>query len=126
AQVHRQLDRVAGGGCDRDVHLPVQGDRVLRGAVCDLSGDGGDGMARLAPQHDRQPAVTSGRVVCVTGPESTGKTTLATELAAALAAPLVAEVSRRYLAGRSGYGPEDVLAIAREQQAAEQRALAAG
>lgn len=63
-------------------------------------------------------------VICVTGAECTGKTTLSRYLAETLAVPMVPEVARTYLAGRSGYQREDVLAIARAQQAAEQAALA--
>ncbi|MCZ6710948.1 MAG: ATP-binding protein [Gammaproteobacteria bacterium] len=67
-----------------------------------------------------------GLVVCVTGPESSGKTTLASELARALAVPLVTEVAREYLAGKSSYDADDLLAIARAQLSAEQNALAEG
>jgi nicotinamide riboside kinase len=84
----------------------------------------------MAAQHE------VGLVLCVTGPESTGKTTLARDLAAALTAPLVEEVARAYLAGgggaarirqtRTGYTRDDVLTIARLQLAAEQAALATG
>lgn len=73
-------------------------------------------------------------IICVTGSESTGKTTLATALAKRLDAPLVAEVARDWLAARThrqgggtvsdAYGPDDVLAIAREQEDAEKVALA--
>lgn len=73
-------------------------------------------------------------VICVTGAESTGKSTLAAHLAASLDAPLVPEVARGYLERRSdprpgasathGYGPEDVEAIARAQLEAEIAALA--
>jgi len=63
-------------------------------------------------------------VLCVTGVECTGKSTLARQLAEWLDAPLVPEVARTFLAGRSGYTAEDVLAIAREQLAAEAVALA--
>lgn len=69
------------------------------------------------------PAPHAPLIICLTGAECTGKTTLARELADALQTPLVAEVSRDYLAGRASYGPEDVLAIARAQMAAEQAAL---
>ena len=62
-------------------------------------------------------------VICVTGAECTGKTTLAEHLAQALDVPLVPEVARRFLVGRTGYEKEDVLAIARAQQAAERSAL---
>lgn len=67
-----------------------------------------------------------GLVVCVTGPESTGKTAIAQQLAGALAVPLVPEVAREYLAERPKYDQEDLLAIARAQLAAEQDALAEG
>jgi nicotinamide riboside kinase len=63
-------------------------------------------------------------IICVTGAECTGKTTLAETLAATLQVPLVPEIARAYLAGTTGYTADDVLAIAREQQAAEQAALA--
>ncbi|MBX3707420.1 MAG: ATP-binding protein [Pseudomonadales bacterium] len=68
----------------------------------------------------------TGLVICVTGPESTGKTTLARELAATLAAPLVPEAARVYLAGRRGYDRADVLAIARMQLEWERTALERG
>lgn len=64
-------------------------------------------------------------VLCVTGAECTGKSTLARQLADWLEAPLVPEVARTFLAGRSGYTANDVLAIAREQLAAETLALSA-
>lgn len=67
-----------------------------------------------------------GLVVCLTGPESTGKSTIAEQLASALAVPLVPEVAREYLAGRPDYEQSDLLAIARAQLAAEQDALAEG
>lgn len=77
------------------------------------------------------PTSEPGLVVCLTGPESTGKSTLAQELATALAVPLVPEVARDYLqrravVGQPGYAPEDLLNIAKQQLAAEQAALAAG
>jgi len=63
-------------------------------------------------------------IVCLTGSECTGKTTLACALAELYQAPLVEEAARAYLAGRTGYGCEDVLAIAREQLRLEAEALA--
>lgn len=70
-------------------------------------------------------------ILITTGPESSGKTTLAGGLSTALQAPLVNEVSRDYLNARYAqqpdyrYQPDDLLQIARLQQAAEQRALQA-
>lgn len=64
-----------------------------------------------------------------TGAESSGKTTLATQLAATLQAPLVTEASRDYLnelySRQPGYQyrEEDLLTIARRQHAREQQAL---
>ena len=64
-----------------------------------------------------------------TGAESSGKTTLATQLAAALNAALVTEASRDYLNARYRVQPgyqyqqDDLLAIARLQHAREQAAL---
>jgi len=62
--------------------------------------------------------------VCLTGPESSGKTTLAKQLAEELAVPLVEEVARDYLSGRLDYTSEDVLQIA-EMQIAQEKALRA-
>jgi nicotinamide riboside kinase len=62
-------------------------------------------------------------VICVTGAECTGKTTLASRLAAELNAPLVAEVARDYLAERSGYQSDDLVAIARIRASQELIAL---
>jgi len=62
--------------------------------------------------------------VCLTGPESTGKTTLAEALGRHFGAPVVAEVAREYLSGRSGYSADDVLEIARRQLSLEARARA--
>jgi nicotinamide riboside kinase len=69
------------------------------------------------------------RILVTTGPESSGKTTLATRLSGALQAPLVSEASRDYLtelyrhAPDRRYGQQDLLAIARLQLAREQEAL---
>lgn len=63
-------------------------------------------------------------IACLTGSESTGKTTLARALAEQYGAPLVDEAARTCLAGKTGYGRDDVLAIAREQLRLEQAALA--
>ncbi len=66
----------------------------------------------------------SSLIICLTGPESTGKSTLAKELANEFSAPLVPEVARDYLTGKVGYRKEDVLEIAQLQLAAEQAVLA--
>jgi nicotinamide riboside kinase len=65
-------------------------------------------------------------IVCITGTECTGKSTLARALAERLGGVLVTEVARDYLAGQAGYQRGDVLAIARAQVAAERAALAGG
>jgi nicotinamide riboside kinase len=63
--------------------------------------------------------------VCLTGPESSGKSTLARQLAAELAVPLVEEVARDYLSGRLDYTARDVLHIAELQVTQEQAMRAA-
>ena len=63
--------------------------------------------------------------ICLTGPESTGKTTLAALLAEQLGARLVPEVAREYLSTcesadtHPAYDREDLLEIARQQIASE-------
>lgn len=64
------------------------------------------------------------RIICLTGPESTGKTTLAQTLAQRFHARLVPEAARAYLGTKGSYGPDDLLEIARLQLAAERRARA--
>ena len=68
------------------------------------------------------------RRVVLTGPESTGKTTLAAALAAALNAPWLPEVARAYAADRLREGraltAADVEPIARRTVAAEDAVLA--
>jgi len=69
------------------------------------------------------------RLLVTTGPESSGKTTLATQLSATLHCPLVMEASRDYLNERYRtqpgyeYGQHDLLQIARLQWQREQVAL---
>lgn len=78
--------------------------------------------------------LTIDRTICLTGPESTGKTTLAVTLAETLGGTLVREVARDYLqcrkisAGESSqpYGPDDLLEIARQQVALESAARSQG
>ncbi len=71
------------------------------------------------------PEAMAMRKIIVTGPESSGKTTLARMLAAYYQAPLVDEQARAYLneLGRP-YVEADLLAIAGRQWAAEQQAVA--
>ena len=55
-------------------------------------------------------------VITIVGPESSGKTTLARQLAAEIGCPWVPEYAREYLEGRGGYYDErDLLEIAEEQ-----------
>ncbi|MDZ7669285.1 MAG: ATP-binding protein [Gammaproteobacteria bacterium] len=68
-------------------------------------------------------APTAPLLICVTGVECTGKTTLAEHLARWLEVPLVREAARDYLRGRPGYDRGDVLAIARAQLEAERAAV---
>ena len=57
----------------------------------------------------------SGRIVCATGPECAGKTTLCRELAQRLRVPWLAEHAREHLRGRTSYDETDLTAIAGEQ-----------
>ena len=72
------------------------------------------------------------RIVCITGPESTGKTTLCQALARRFGVPWLAEYAREHLtcggqagAGATSYDRETVATIAREQWRRE-RALLEG
>lgn len=58
-------------------------------------------------------------IVVVTGPESSGKTTLANQLAEYFDWPLLPELAREYLTGKSRYGPGDLLTLAKQQAASE-------
>lgn len=62
--------------------------------------------------------------IAVYGPESTGKTELATKLAAHFRAPLVPEYARERWDAQGGLGLEDMLPIAREQWRREDAAAA--
>ena len=55
-------------------------------------------------------------VIVITGPESSGKTTLATQLSAHWTCPCVAEVARSYLKDKISYQQSDLLEIAKQQQ----------
>ncbi len=62
--------------------------------------------------------------IVITGPESTGKSTLAEAVARHFRAPLVSEFARSYLEQHgSAYVEKDLLAIAQGQVAAEERAV---
>ena len=63
------------------------------------------------------------KILCLTGAESSGKTTLARLLAETLDAPLVPEVAREMLIPGEPYDANDVVAIGRRQHAAEMAAL---
>lgn len=62
-------------------------------------------------------------LIAVTGPESSGKTTLAKQLAEALGAEYVPEFARSYLEGKGSYSEEDLLEIAKGQIELEKNAL---
>lgn len=64
--------------------------------------------------------------VAVYGPESTGKTELATRLAAHFQAPLVAEYARERWDEQGALALEDMLPVAREQWRREDAAAARG
>ncbi len=64
-------------------------------------------------------AATTGLIVAVVGPECSGKTTLAMQLASSLGAPWLPEFARSYLDGRVDYSEVDLERIARGQLAGE-------
>lgn len=66
----------------------------------------------------------STEILVITGPESSGKTTLATQLSAYWTTPLVPEVSRDYLKDKDSYQQHDLLEIAKQQHKQEQALLA--
>ena len=63
------------------------------------------------------------KVIVITGPESSGKTTLATQLSSYWKAPLIAEVARDYLADKHFYQQCDLLEIAKQQHEEESKTL---
>ncbi len=61
--------------------------------------------------------------IVLTGPESSGKTTLANQLSACWQVPLVQEVSRDYLKNKTSYQQHDLLKIGKQQYKQELAAL---
>ena len=66
----------------------------------------------------------STEIIVMTGPESSGKTTLAKQLADCWNVPLVPEIARDYLRGKDSYQQHDLLEIAKQQHQQEQMLLA--
>jgi nicotinamide riboside kinase len=62
----------------------------------------------------------SSEIIVITGPESSGKTTLAGQLSDHWEAPLVPEIARDYLKGKNSYQQHDLLKIAEQQYEQEQ------
>lgn len=62
-------------------------------------------------------------VIVITGPESSGKTTLALQLSAYWKSPCVAEVARSHLKDKIFYKQEDLLEIAKLQHEKESKIL---
>jgi NadR type nicotinamide-nucleotide adenylyltransferase len=80
------------------------------------------GLFSLEENMENKP-----RIIAIVGPESTGKTTLAKQLAQQLDAELVDEYAREYLENLNRpYEKDDLLAIAKKQYENEQRALQCG
>ena len=65
----------------------------------------------------------STEILVTTGPESSGKTTLASQLADYWKTPLVSEASRDYLKEKNSYQQHDLLEIAKQQHKQEQTVL---
>ena len=63
-------------------------------------------------------------LVVITGPESSGKTTLAQRCGAHLSCAVQPEIARDYLASNMAYTPKDLLNIAAQQSKAEQTLVA--
>jgi len=62
-------------------------------------------------------------ILVITGPESSGKTTLASQLSDYWKIPLVSEVARDYLNKKDFYQQHDLLKIAKQQHKQEQALL---
>lgn len=78
-------------------------------------------MGNMEQKMEKQPLK-----IAITGPESTGKTSLAKTLTDEFGASLVPEYAREFLKGRKPpYAPCDLEQIAKGQKEAEQKASAA-
>ena len=73
--------------------------------------------------HGARVIVMSTEIIVVTGPESSGKTTLANQLANSWNTHLVPEIARDYLDGKDSYQQQDLLEIAKLQHRQEQALL---
>ena len=65
----------------------------------------------------------STEIIVMTGPESSGKTTLATQLSDCWNVPLVPEIARDYLREKDSYQQHDLLEVAKQQHQQEQALL---
>jgi len=65
----------------------------------------------------------STEIIVITGPESSGKTTLAGQLSNSWKTPLVPEIARDYLKEKIYYQKSDLLKIAKQQHKKEQALL---
>ena len=74
-------------------------------------------------QHGKKVIAMSTAIIVLTGPESSGKTTLARQLTEYWKAPLVEEVARDYLKRGTSYQQHDLLEIAKLQYRKEQAFL---
>lgn len=73
--------------------------------------------------HGIRVIVLSTEILVITGPESSGKTTLARQLSDYWKTPLVPEVARDYLKANKSYQQHDLLEIAKQQHNQEQALL---
>jgi nicotinamide riboside kinase len=62
--------------------------------------------------------------ICLTGPESTGKSTLCRELSDLFSCSYIPEVAREYLEGKDSYTKSDLRIIAEQQLSLQEREMA--